>query len=200
MSDRDIFSQREHWLEETYFRKKDEELIARLHERQAREVERQHMAEATGIDNQAMIEELQRIGYTEETISLLSIVPLVEVAWAEGGVADREREMIFDIARSRGIEPGSAAHEQLVQWCALRPSHLFFEDTLHAIGMMLAHLPPEQRERSRENLIAYCNQIAEIVAGGILGRAKISDEERSLIAHIADEIGRGPEEDVARAA
>lgn len=189
MAERDMFHAREHWLEETYFRKRDQELIEKLHERRARETERQHMAESTGITDPATLEELQADGYTEETIALLPLIPLVEVAWAEGGVADRERQMIFEIARSRGIAPGCKAFDQLTQWLEKRPSEQFFEDTLHAIRLMLDTLPPAEQWSSREDLLAYCNQIAELVAGGILGRAQISDQERGLIAHIAEEIG-----------
>ncbi len=190
MAERDMFHAREHWLEETYFRKRDQELIEKLHQRRARESERQHMAKSTGITDPAMLEELQADGYTEETVALLPLIPLVEVAWAEGGVADREREMILEIARSRGIEPGHKAFDQLTQWLEKRPSDRFFKATLHAIGLMLETLPPAERRSSREDLLAYCNQIAELVAGGILGRAQIGDQERGLIAHIAEEIGR----------
>ena len=198
MAERDMFAAREHWIEETYFRKREQELIEKLHKLQALAIEREHMAESTGIQDQTMLQELQEDGYTEETIALLPLVPLVEVAWGEGGAADREREMIFQIARSRGIEPGSKAHDQLARWLALRPSEHFFEDTLHAIRLMFDALPSEQRRASRENLLAHCNQIAALVSGGILGRGKISDEEQALIAHIADEIGRGRDVDVKR--
>jgi hypothetical protein len=184
-----MFQAREHWLEETYFRKRDQELIERLHERRARETERQHMAEVTGITDRQMLQDLQADGYTETTVALLPLIPLVEVAWAEGGVADRERRMIFDLARERGVEPGSLANEQLTAWLDKRPPERFFEDTLHALGLMLESMPPADREASREDLLAYCNRIAELVAGGILGRGQIGDQERALIAHIAEEIG-----------
>jgi hypothetical protein len=189
MAERDMFHAREYWLEETYFRKRDQELIEKLHQLRDREVERRHMAESTGITDPLMLEELQRDGYTEKTIELLPLIPLVEVAWAEGGVADRERRMIFDIARERGIEPGSPANEQLTAWLDKRPPERFFEDTLHALGLMLESMPPADREASRDDLLAYCNRIAELVAGGILGRGQIGDQERALIAHIAEEIG-----------
>jgi hypothetical protein len=198
MAERDMFTAREHWLEETYFRKREEELIERLHKYQAREIEREHMAESTGINDQATLKELQDDGYTEETIALLPLVPLVEVAWGEGGVADREREMILRIATSHGINPKSKAYAQLTQWLDARPSGHFFEATLHAIRLMFESLPPEQRRASRTNLITYCNQIAGLVSGGILGRGKISHEEQALIDHIADEIGRGRDEAVRK--
>jgi hypothetical protein len=194
MDDKDMFRARAHWLEETYFRKREQELLEKLHLRKALEVEREQMAESTGINDPAMLEELQKDGYTEETIALLPLVPLVEIAWTEGGVADRERRMIFHLAQSRGIQPGSKAHKQLSAWLETKPSGRFFEDTLHAIRVMYEALSPEKRRASRESLMVYCNQIAELASGGILGRGKISDEEQAVISHIAGEVGRGPEE------
>lgn len=198
MAEKDKFAQREHWLEEEYFGRKNQELIEKMRERRAREEDRQKMAEIMGVNDQEVLEALQDLGYTSETIQLLHIVPLVEVAWAEGGVAEREREMIYRIAESRGIQPDTAAYEMLSRWLEEKPSGRFFENTLHAIGVVLALLPEEQRQASRQDLIAYCSQIASAVASGILGRGGVTDEERALIAHIATEIGQGREEAVRR--
>jgi hypothetical protein len=194
MADKDIFAEREHWLEEEYFRKKDRELIERMRERQAREAERQHMGETIGVTDQELIEALQELGYSEETVQLLHIVPLVQVAWAEGGVADKEARMIFQVALSRGIEPGSPAYHQLNHWLSEKPSEQFFESSLHAIRVILETLPPDERKASRRDLITYCSRIASLITGGILGQGQISDEEKMLIAHIAAEIGQGREE------
>jgi hypothetical protein len=196
MSEKDIFVEREHWLEEEYFRKKNQELVEKMRERQAREADRQKMSEMTGVSDQEALEALQDLGFTADTVQLLHLVPLVEVAWAEGGVADRERELIFKVARSRGVEPGSLADMKLSHWLEEKPSERFFENTLRAIRVVLELLPAEQRAASRRDLITYCSQIAEVVEGGILGRGRITDEERMLIAHIATEIGQGREEAV----
>jgi hypothetical protein len=198
MSEKDGFTKRERWLEEEYFGKKNQELIEKLRERRARETDRQKMAEITGVDDQEVLEALQDLGYTSDTISLLHIVPLVEVAWVEGGVADRERQMIYRIARARGIEPDSVADERLTHWLENKPSERFFENSLHAIRLVLDLLPEEQRMASRSDLIAYCSQIAAAVSSGILGPGRILDEERDLIAHIAAEIGQGREETVRK--
>jgi hypothetical protein len=189
MPDRDIFAEREHWLEEEYFRKKNQELVEKLHRQEARRAERRQMAEIIGVDEQDVIDALQDLGYTAETVQLLYLIPLVQVAWSEGGVADRERGMILKVAETHGIDPGSLAHQKLIQWLTVKPSEQFFEDNLHAIRVILELLPPEQREVRRRDLIDSCNQIAAIVEGGIMGRARISEEERLLIDHIAMEIG-----------
>ena len=107
----------------------------------AREADRQKMAEMMGIDDQDVLEALQDLGYTSETIPLLHLVPLVEVAWSEGGVADREREMIFKIAEARGIPPDGVAHEMLSHWLENKPSDKFFDNSLKAIRVIFDLLP-----------------------------------------------------------
>jgi hypothetical protein len=198
MAEKDKFAEREHWLEEEYFGRKNQELIQKLRERRARETDRQKMAEMMGVDDQEVLEALQDLGYTSETIPLLHIVPLVDVAWTEGGVADREREMIFKIAEARGVRPDGVAYETLSHWMENKPSERFFENSLLAIRIVLDLLPEEQRRASRRDLIAYCNQIASAVSSGIFGPGRIFDEERELISHIAAEIGQGREEAVRR--
>jgi len=198
MVEKDKFAQREHWLEEEYFGKKNQELIEKLRERRAREADRQKMAEMMGVDDQDVLEALQDLGYTSETIPLLHLVPLVEVAWAEGGVADREREMIFKIAEARGVPPDGVAHEMLSHWLENRPSEKFFDNSLKAIRVIFDLLPEEQRLAGRRDLIAYCSQIASAVSSGIFGPGGVTDDERALIARIATEIGQGREEAVRR--
>ncbi len=193
MSEKDIFVEREHWLEEDYFRRKNQELIDKMHRQQAREIERLHMAETIGVDDQEVLEALQEMGYTEETVQLLHIVPLVQVAWAEGGVADRERTMIFKVAKSRGIDRGSVAYQKLTEWLMEKPKDQFFENSLHAIRVVFESLSPQEREASRRDLITYCTRIASVVLGGMWGRSQITEQERALIAHIASEIGQGRE-------
>jgi tellurite resistance protein len=198
MAEKDKFAQREHWLEEKYFGRKNQELIEKLRERREREADRQKMAQMMGVDDQEVLEALQDLGYTSETIMLLHIVPLVEVAWAEGGAADRERKMIFKIAEARGVRPDSVAHEMLSHWLENKPSERFFENSLRAIRVVFDLLPEEQRLAGRKDLIAYCAQIASAVSSGIFGPGGISDDERALIEHIASEIGQGREETVRK--
>jgi hypothetical protein len=38
-------------------------------------------------------------GFTLETVKLLPLIPVLEMAWAEGGVTPAERKMVVDVAR-----------------------------------------------------------------------------------------------------
>jgi hypothetical protein len=189
MSDKNIFSERERGMETEYFQKREQELIAKMRERVAREEERKQMAEAIGVADEEVLEALQDLGYTADTVKLLSVIPLVQVAWAEGSVSDAERKLILEVAASRGVTEGTTAYQKLNELVTVEPPQEFFDNTLRAVSYLFESLPEDQRAASRQSLVEYCTKIAE-VSGGILGFRTITDEERMAIARIASEIGQ----------
>lgn len=197
MANKDMFSERERGMESEYFHKKEQELIQKMRRRGALEEDRKQMAEEIGVADEEVLEALQELGYSAATIKLLPILPLVQVAWAEGGVSDKERELILEIAKSRGIEGGGADYEQLIRWLDNQPSQEVYDNTLQALKYLTEAIPDDLREMSRQSLVEYCTQIAE-VSGGILGFRKVSEEERQLIGRIANEIGQHREEAVRK--
>ncbi len=201
VTERDAFADRARGLEEEYFRKREQELIEKLRRRAAAEAELQRLGEQSGVADEEILQDLRDLGYTPETVMLLHLVPLVQMAWAEGGVSDRERALIVEAARARGVEPGSPADRQLAEWLTTRPSERFFERTLRAIRAFLQARPAEEREASRRELLSYSTAIAS-ASGGVLGFGAVSAEERALLARISSELERahGPanlEEDAA---
>src|SRR5262249_23289642 len=112
-------------------------------------------------------------------------------AWAEGGVSDRERGLVVDAARARGIDAGSPADQQLATWLAARPSADFFDHTLRAIAAILQARPADERDASQKDLLTYCTAIAS-ASGGILGFGKVSPEEQRVLERLSQEFERTP--------
>lgn len=183
----DAFKDREKGLEDEYFRKKEAELVEKMRLRQASEAERREMAAVIGLADEELLTDLQDLGFTRETVSLLHLAPLVRVAWADGEVQRNEREQLIQIARLRGIAEGSKADKQLAKWLEESPSEEFFAQTLRIVHAMIDAMPPVHGEAARRDLVAFCIAIAS-ASGGILGLGdKISDEERGAITQIARE-------------
>jgi len=185
----DAFDNRRRGLEEEYFRKHEQELIEKLNLRKKEAEARRDIGARAGVADEEILEELRALGYTPDTVSLLHLVPLIQMAWAEGTVSDRERELIIQAARSRGIESGSTADRQLVAWLTTRPADGFFETTMRVIRAMLQARPSEEREASKRDLLSYLTSIAS-ASGGVLGFGKVADEERELLARITSELER----------
>ncbi len=189
MAEKEFLGDRRRKEEEEYFRKQEQVLIDRLQQRAREEATRRDMAERTGVADQEILRDLEALGYTPETVMLLHLVPLLQVAWAEGNVSERERALIVDAARARGIEAGSAADEQLTSWLTRRPSADFFDTTLRLIRDILQALPTDKREADRRDLLSYSTAIAS-ASGGILGFGKVSQGEQQVLARITEELER----------
>src|SRR5918994_3977136 len=113
MTDKDIFAERERSLEEEYFRRKDRELIEKMRQAAAADEARSELGKRTGLMDPELLKDLQALGFTPDTVILLPLVPILQVAWAEGGISDAERYLLVKLARARGITEGSEADRQL---------------------------------------------------------------------------------------
>jgi hypothetical protein len=187
VTDRDAFAERGHSLEEEYFRRKEKEVIEKMRRNAEADAERRRLGERAGVADDEVLRDLQELGYTQDTVMLLHLVPLIQTAWAEGGVSAKERDLIVRAARSRGIEAGSSADQQLMRWLTERPSEQLFERTLRAIRAILQARPPEERESNERDLLSLCTAIAS-ASGGIVGFGAVSEEERQILAHISEEL------------
>jgi hypothetical protein len=189
VTDKDAFAERGHSLEEEYFRRKEKEVIEKMRRNAEADAQRRRLGEQAGVADADVLRDLQELGYTSDTVRLLHLVPLIQTAWAERGITIKERELILRAARSRGIEAGSSADEQLIRWLTQRPSEEFFEKTLRIIGTILQSRPPEEREAGERDLLSLCTAIAS-ASGGIVGFGAVSEEERRILAHISEELER----------
>ncbi|MEN3339927.1 MAG: hypothetical protein V7647_3603 [Acidobacteriota bacterium] len=170
--------------EEEYFRKKDRELIENLRRADAIARERLALEQETGIHDPEMLGELAELGFHPDTIALLPLVPVLQVAWAKAGVSTPERRLILNLARSRGIAPGGAADRQLAEWLDSRPSDETFHKATRLIGAMI-EAPQHRVNVDAHELIEYCEKIAH-ASGGIFGIGKVSHEEREALKEIAE--------------
>jgi tellurite resistance protein len=170
-------------LEEEYFRKQDQELIEKMRKAAAAEESRRALGAQSGIGDPALLREIELLGFTPETVALLPLVPILQVAWAEGGVSPEERKMILEVARTRGIVAESAADRQLADWLAHKPPQDVFIRAGRLISAMLAAHSGEAGALTADDLVKHAESIAA-ASGGIFGMNKISKEERAAIAQI----------------
>lgn len=185
MTDKDIFAERGRSLEEDYFRRKDRELVERMRQAAAAEQARAAMSAQTGLSDPALLQELQELGFSPDTVSLLPLVPVVEMAWAEGGVTPAERTLLVNLARTRGIAEGSAADRLLAEWLDRRPASGVFAQAGRLIRAMLD--APGSTALSADDLVGYCESIAE-ASGGFFGINRVSADEKQVLASLVAQL------------
>jgi hypothetical protein len=173
-------------LEEEYFRKKDRELVEKIRRAAAAQEARQQLSAKSGLQDPELINELEALGFTPETVILLPFIPLIQVAWAEGGISDAERALLMKLARSRGIAEGSAADRQLTDWLATRPAEEVFARAMRLARAVLSS-PAEHRAMSADDVVKYAEDIAA-ASGGMFGIGRVSAEERAILMTVAAEL------------
>ena len=138
---------------------------------------------ARRIQDPELLRDLSELGFTGDTVSLLPLVPILQVAWADADVSPEERKLILGIARIRGIAEGSPADQQLAAWLTHRPAPSVFSGAGRLVAAMLADGSPATHDLSADDLVKYCESIAA-ASGGILGLAKVSATERAAIEQV----------------
>src|SRR6187402_1703884 len=89
--------------EEDYFRKKDREMLERMRRAAADAA----VGAQTGIQDPELLRDIEALGFDADKLSLLPLVPILQVAWADGEISPEERKLIVDLARTRNIAEGS---------------------------------------------------------------------------------------------
>ena len=174
--------------EEKYFQQREMERREQLRREKElaalQQEERQNIAANLNTSDEIAAEALA-LGFDAETARVLPLMPLIQVAWADGSVSGAEERSVTELAESRGIEEGSAAHQFLKRLLLERPSDLFFERVNRVLMHMVAADPDSWVKKSIPEL---CREVAE-ASGGFLGvfGSKISEEEQTLIDDLASQ-------------
>ena len=186
---KNIFKDRESALEYEFFHRVDDELLARLKAKLDFEQQEHALADATGIKDEAVLAELVELGISSETIFALSLLPLIRVAWADGKIADKERDAILQAAHSTGHERDTASHHLIDEWLNHEPTEKLkraWEDYVHAICETIS---PNAKAMLKNDVIERSRRIAES-AGGILGFHWISEGQQAVLNEIAETFDR----------
>jgi hypothetical protein len=188
-----IFEEIGRGREEAYFRQKETELIENLRRKFHEEQDRARLANEVSLHDEQILRAFEDLGFTRETVTILHLVPLVQVAWSDGAVSESERSKIHDIAALRGILPGSPGYVLLEKLLHTRPPERAFDVCWRVIKAMLAAWPEDRRHTLEVSLPAYAGEVAR-VSGGLLGFRSISVEERAALQRVAREIAEAHSE------
>jgi hypothetical protein len=180
MSD-EFLGDRKKALEAAFFAKQNAALLERLRVQHQRESRKEQLQSVCDLRDPELLEKLVDLGVDAESWAALSLVPLVEVAWADGALEPREREAILDAAAEEGIAPGSPGQALLDSWLGARPQpSLFATWGAYATGLA-AKLDAAQRAELRRDIVERASKVAK-AAGGLLGLATVSEAEKRVLA------------------
>ncbi|MBF0122871.1 MAG: hypothetical protein HQL21_05645 [Candidatus Omnitrophica bacterium] len=168
-------------LEELFFRKRDAELIAQQRRLEQIKRSREALAEVSGIHNSKVLDKLIELEISPQVLASMALVPLIEVAWADGSVSDEEREAVLAGAHENGFEKGSVDYALLQNWLQSPPSDKLLDAWMHYVQGACEIMSAQERNSFKKDLIGRARKVAE-ASGGVLGLAlKISPKERAVL-------------------
>ena len=172
-------------LEAEFFRRQEAALLARLRAEDQRRAERAALAAAASIRDEALLDQLVALGISADTLTALALVPLAEIAWADGKVEDAEKQAILVAARAAGLEETSGGH-RLLESCLSEPPQAKLRKLWeHYVKSICATLSVEERTALRSELLQRARGVAE-AAGGIMGLgSRVSKQEEALLSEFA---------------
>ncbi len=182
----DALGDRRKELEEGFFAKQNQAALEKLKAAKQHALTKEGIKEVTGISSDEVLEWLVKQKLDRETISALTLFPLIEVAWADGAVDQKEATAVLDAAHASGILKGSSSHTLLEGWLKLKPPATLHVAWYNYVRALVAVMKPEDKAMLKNELLGKARLVAE-ASGGILGMGnKVSKAESDLLKKLEE--------------
>jgi uncharacterized tellurite resistance protein B-like protein len=180
----DAFERRRKSLEEEFFARREHHLVEKLRRQLEKEQPRETLKQITGIQDESVIDTLVALHVDRDTLAAFALYPLVEVAWADGEVDERERQAFLAAAAELGLSPGTPGHDALREFLRESPREEARKAWFAWAAELKRKLDPSERQQVREGLLRRARAVAE-ASGGILGLGRrISAGEQKVLTAI----------------
>ena len=183
MFEKDAFQKREKAMEDEFFHRVDEKLREELREKMQRDRSREALSEATGLKDTGVLDELIDNGFDPTTLTALSLVPAVFVAWADDKVDQPEQQALLNGAKEYGLKEDGPAWKMIAAWIDKRPDRSLWETWQSYARAVSDSLSLPAAGLLAEEITKLSIAVAQ-ASGGILGLGKISSKEQSVLDEI----------------
>jgi hypothetical protein len=177
-------------LENQFYDQENKAKLAAMKEKLDSQSTREDLRKASGMTDDKVLDKLVELGLRSNTIAALSLVPLIEVAWADGEIQDNERTAILQGAHGKGLESGTDGYELLQTWLKSRPDPALFDAWESYIKALASQLNDEQNRLLKNQIVGFAKMVAA-AAGGFLGIGKVSADEEKALGRIEAAFNRG---------
>ena len=141
------------------------------------------------LEKDGIIQELNGLGISEENYRVISLLPMVLVAWSDGEVQKEERDLIIEIAYTNEFISGDG-EAVLNRWLIEQPTQDYYEKGFKVLIEIARRsrdgLGSDISATSLRGLINLSVDVAS-AAGGLFGKVwTISNEERVALDKVAE--------------
>jgi hypothetical protein len=139
------------------------------------------LSKVSGILNKSVLKELVALDIRPEKLTALCLVPIIEVAWADGVIEKNEAKAILDGARKHGL---GEDHAILQEWLHHKPDATLSTAWRTYMLGLCEILSKETLAALKTDMLEHTRMVAE-ASGGFLGLTNpISAEELRVLNEI----------------
>jgi hypothetical protein len=154
--------------------------LARLKRQQETE---EALSMVSGIVNKAVLKELVALNIRPEILSALCLVPIIEVAWADGTITEKERQAILEGAGKNGF---GEDHEILREWLSRKPDKPLMDAWKTYMTGLCEIISNKCRVALKTDIFEHTRMVAE-ASSGFLGLTNpVSAMEKAVLDRIAE--------------
>lgn len=127
------------------------------------------------------------MGIDQETYPVVAILPLVQVAWADGTIQSDERELIMHVA-SRSLEINETGMILLENWLRYRPSDAYLQAGIEVLSALAKKTSWRLVSLNTLNdVVGFSWDVAK-AAGGLFGFGRVDTTEKEALSLIANHL------------
>jgi tellurite resistance protein len=181
----DAFDERRIALEEEFFAKQSDELLQKLKDQQARASSKEELRRLTGINHEQVLDALAALKIGGAATLVMSVLPMIEVAWADGKVDATERQVVLEQASVVGVKAGSEPARFLESFLNEKPALSWNKLWAEYVRALVARMKPEEKELLKHEVLGRARLVAE-ASGGVVGTGwAVSRAERAKLDELA---------------
>ena len=175
-------------VEDMFFFQKDQRLVEAREELRRLQETKENLARVSGIRNDEVLEKLISLEIRPETLATLFAIPLIEVAWADGEMDEKERNELFRFAEKAGLRQKNINPSVMAVWLKKRPDPALRDAWVQYIKALCGKLSESERRALKDDVIADARAVAQ-AAGGIFGFHKESVAEQRVLSQLEAAFG-----------
>ncbi len=175
-------------MQDAFFRKEDEKLIENLRIMRKLTETREALRNVSGITDEHLLNRLVELNVRPETLASFALIPLIEVAWADGSIDPKEKAAFLKAADSIGMGFGSVDYQLLEEWSAIRPEPALFTAWEQFAADLCRNLGAADKTCLAADIIGHAKVVAA-ASGGLLGMGSVSKEEKAVLDRLEKALG-----------
>ncbi len=177
----DALEDRRKALEEQFFKDHNDALVKKLKDEADKQHSREELQKLTGIGNDQVLDALAALKLGGAATLVMSLYPIIAVAWADGKIDPKERQVILDLSATIGLKAGTDAHGYLTKWLDEKPELHWHELWTDYVKALVEKMKADDKALLKATVLGRARVVAE-TSGGFLGLAwRVSDAEQRTL-------------------